>query len=197
VFSFRRPSEADIARFLESSRDLPLSYAPVGLGRHGAGGYQLDELTTRVGHGEADFDRAKTALAEWMHFQLGWVQVYPPSAPITPGSVVAVCIRHLGFWSLNGCRVVYAIEGAGGLEWGFAYGTLANHAETGEEVFTVTFHPATGEVAYVIRAASRPRAMLARLGYPVVRALQARFRRDSARAMQHALSTNTSGSTIC
>jgi uncharacterized protein (UPF0548 family) len=106
---------------------------------------------------------------------------------VTPGSVVAVCIRHIGFWSLNGCRVVYAIDSAGGAEWGFAYGTLSNHAECGEEVFTVTLQPETGDVSYVIRAVSKPHAPLARLGHPVVRLLQARFRRDSALAMRRAV----------
>ena len=189
MFLLRRPSDGDVRRFLESSRDRPLSYAPIGLARHGGGPFALDELTTVIGRGEAAFDRAKAALGLWTHFRLGWVDLYPREAPVTPGSVVAVGIRHLGFWSLNGCRVVYAIDGGGGTEWGFAYGTLANHAEAGEEIFKVTFAPATGEVAYVIRAASRPRAALARIGYPVVRSLQARFRRDSARAMQRAVST--------
>jgi uncharacterized protein (UPF0548 family) len=98
-----------------------------------------------------------------------------------------VLIRHLGIWSLNGCRVVYPVGEREAAEFGFAYGTLSNHAECGEEIFKVTLHPGTGEVSYVIRAVSRPRAPLARLGHPVVRALQARFRRDSTRAMQRAL----------
>ena len=108
-------------------------------------------------------------------------------AAVAPGTVVAVLVRHLGFWSMNGCRVVYAIAGDGSREFGFAYGTLTNHAETGEELFKVALRPGTGEVTYVIRAASRPRALLARLGYPVTRSLQARFRRDSAAAMGRAV----------
>ena len=70
--------------------------------------------------------------------------------------------------------------------FGFAYGTLTNHAEAGEEVFEVCLDPETDEVRYRIRATSWPRAMLARVGQPVVRALQARFRRDSAAAMTRA-----------
>ena len=67
---------------------------------------------------------------------------------------------------------------------GFAYGTLAEHAETGEEIFQVSIDAVTDEVSYVIRAVSRERALLAHLGFPIARALQARFRRDSVAAMR-------------
>jgi uncharacterized protein (UPF0548 family) len=63
-----------------------------------------------------------------------------------------------------------------------------NHAECGEEMFQVSLEPQTGAVSYSIRAVSRPRALLARLGYPVTRSFQARFRRDSAAAMTRATS---------
>ncbi len=71
--------------------------------------------------------------------------------------------------------------------FGFAYGTLTNHAEMGEEIFQVSISPESGEVSYSIRAASKPRAALARIGYPITRLLQARFRRESIAAMQRAI----------
>ena len=52
----------------------------------------------------------------------------------------------------------------------------------------VTLDAATGDVSYRLRAASRPRALLARAGYPIARLLQARFRRDSAAAIARAVS---------
>jgi uncharacterized protein (UPF0548 family) len=76
---------------------------------------------------------------------------------------------------------VYQVKDAS--RFGFAYGTLTNHAEHGEELFEVSIDPKTGEVAYRIRAVSWPQALLARMGYPLVRHMQARFRRDSAAAM--------------
>jgi hypothetical protein len=54
-------------------------------------------------------------------------------------------------------------------------------------IFTVSLRPETGDVSYGIRAVSSPRAMLARLGYPLTRALQARSRRDSVLAMTRVL----------
>ena len=67
-----------------------------------------------------------------------------------------------------------------------SYGTLTNHAEAGEELFEVFIDPQTDEVKYRIRATSWPRATLARLGQPIVRALQARFRSHSLAAMKRA-----------
>ncbi len=182
MFLYRRPLPRDIDAFIAASRDLPLSYAPTGLANGAPVGFTIDQHEVVIGHGDTAFRRAQLALETWRHFNLGWVELFPPGAPPRPGTVVAVLIRHLGFWSLNGCRVVYEM-GAAGDGVGFAYGTLTNHAESGEEVFRVSLSPQTGDVSYSIRAVSRPRARLAALGYPVVRALQARFRRDSSAAM--------------
>ena len=169
---------------------MPLSYHPVGLAKQERIGFQVDERVTTVGSGEAAFSRAKQALVEWTHFDLGWVELFPKRASIAPGTVVVVLLRHFGFWSLNGCRVVYSVGVEGSAEFGFAYGTLSNHAETGEEIFKVSFRPDTGDVVYVIRAVSKPGAVLARLGYPLARVLQARFRRDSARVMARSIAVS-------
>jgi uncharacterized protein (UPF0548 family) len=101
-----------------------LSYDPVGLAGHGRSGFKVDEQTTIVGSGEAAFERATAALIEWRHFELGWLELFPKRASSAPGTVVAVSVRHLGFWSLNGCRVVYSIGVPGDRTFGFAYGTL-------------------------------------------------------------------------
>jgi uncharacterized protein (UPF0548 family) len=191
MFLGHRPSPLEVEAFIAASRQLPLSYAPIGLAAHHQAGFQIDEQQVVIGLGKAAFDRAKAALAEWRHFELGWVEVFPRQAAVAPGTVVAVLVRHLGFWSMNGCRVVYEITGNDSREFGFAYGTLTNHAEIGEEIFKVSLRAETGEVLYVIRAASSPRALLARLGYPVTRLLQARFRRDSAAAITRAITDQT------
>lgn len=71
--------------------------------------------------------------------------------------------------------------------FGFSYGTLSNHAESGEELFEVSIDARSGDVLYRIRAISWPQATLARLAPPIGRALQARFRRDSIAAMRRAM----------
>jgi len=127
------------------------------------------------------------ALLAWKQFDIGWVETFPRDAPVAVGTVVAVVIRHLGFWSLNGCRVLYTVGSPDDVaRFGFAYGTLTNHAESGEELFEVFIDPRTEDVVYRIRATSTPQAMLARFGQPIVRALQARFREHSVAAMKRA-----------
>jgi len=186
MFFARRPTAVDIERFLDASRDLPLSYAPIGIVRERPAG-RFDEELVSIGHGDDDLERARAALMAWKQFDIGWVEAFPKGAAVNAGTVVAVLIRHFGFWSLNGCRVLYPAESSEGeRRFGFAYGTLTNHAESGEELFEVFIDPQRGDVMYRIRAISRPQAPLARLGQPIVRALQARFRRDSGAAMKRA-----------
>jgi uncharacterized protein (UPF0548 family) len=77
-------------------------------------------------------------------YETGWTKLCWPEAPITEGAVVGVLGRHFGLWSLNACRIAYAIEEEGPpLErYGFAFGTLPSHVERGEERFTVEWHRA-------------------------------------------------------
>ncbi len=184
MFLTQRPSPETIDRFLRESRDLPLSYAPIGLARAETGHKGIEETTAVIGHGRAEFDRARGALLAWKPFDIGWVETFPEHAPVAVGAVIAILIRHLGLWSLNGCRVLYCVGSPDdAARFGFANGTLTNHAESGEELFEVFIDPRSNDVMYRIRAISRPRAMLARVGQPIVRVLQARFRRHSVEAM--------------
>lgn len=182
MFSLRRPSRDRVDRLLGEASAHSLSYPSVGLARTGCAGFDADYEETVIGHGAADFARAKQALREWRQFDFGWVEIFPARPALVAGTNIAVLIRHLGFYSLNGGRIVYATDQPN--EFAYAYGTLSTHAECGEEIFSVRIEPASGDVIYSIRAVSRPRSPLARLGYPIARVLQARFRRDSARAMR-------------
>ena len=188
MFVAHRPSPHAISRFIGDSQRLPLSYSPVGIVRTRSARPDLDEEVVAIGHGRADFERARGALGAWKQFDIGWVELFPRDAPTATDTVVAVLIRHFGFWSLNGCRVVYSAgDHDRDTRSGFAYGTLTNHAEAGEELFEVFLDPQSDDVMYRIRAVSWPQVMLARLGQPIVRLLQARFRRDSAEATKRAM----------
>lgn len=186
MFSLTRPSRSEIDRFLELSRPLTFSYEPIGLARGAPGaGYCQDRSTAILGGGPALFDRAWTALQQWRQFDFGWVEIFPAGPPTVPGTNLAVLIRHLGFWSLNGGRIVYTLEDdERTVRRGYAYGTLTNHAERGEEIFEVAMDRASSQVTYSIYAVSRPASLLAWCGYPVARTLQHRFRRDSMSAMK-------------
>ncbi|AUX43496.1 hypothetical protein SOCE26_049450 [Sorangium cellulosum] len=189
------PSDAAIRAFLDRQAGRPLSYAEVGCtgpdarrGRPPAGS-NLDRHHTVLGQGAALFARAAEALRRWEHFRLGWVELCYPDAPIEAGVTVGILVRVLGFHWLNACRIVYTIDETSGpvRRFGFAYGTLEEHGERGEERFVVEHHEQSGEVGYEIFAVSRPNHVLAKLGYPYARRLQARFARGSMRAMQRAV----------
>src|SRR5262245_45241323 len=107
MFLLRRPSLRDIARFTAASRELPLSCGPVGLAKGVPAGFTVDDAVVCVGYGQVALDRAQSALAAWKHFDIDWVQVFPVNASTEPGTVVTVLVHRFGFWSLNGCRVVY------------------------------------------------------------------------------------------
>lgn len=190
MFFLSRPSAAVIARFLAGAETTSLSYSPIGIARQRhVPGFDVDETTAVVGHGEPDFARALAALASWKHMKLGWVEVFPHDPSIEAGTTVAVLARHLGIWSLNACRVVYSVEESTGLSpgFGFAYGTLRDHVERGEEIFTVRFDRQTEDVVYTVRAVSRPRALIAKIGRPAARALQTRFREQTCDALRRVL----------
>src|SRR6202044_236101 len=97
------------------------------------------------------WQRAKAAIRAWRMFEMRWLSLQWTSAPIKTGTDIAVVVRHFGFHSLNACRIVYVVDEDGPLKrFGFAYGTLAEHAETGEERFTVEWDREHDTVWYEI-----------------------------------------------
>jgi uncharacterized protein (UPF0548 family) len=85
---------------------------------------------------------------------------------------------------------VYVVDESGPIsKFGFAYGTLPGHVESGEERFLIEWDRADDSVWYDILAFSRPNHILIRLGYPIVRRTQKRFGRDSAASMLRAVSS--------
>lgn len=184
---FRRPSDAAVRSFLDAQREAPYSYASQGATRDGAlRGFRRDHHRVRLGDGDRCFDQAVRALSAWRMFDLGWVELHPDGASTAPGTVVAVLVRWNGLWFLNACRVVYGIDEISPVRRsGFAYGTLVEHAESGEERFTIERRE-DGSVWYDILALSRPHQWVARVGHPFTRALQKRFARDSMVVMEAA-----------
>ncbi len=187
MFSVSKPSRQSITAFLASQASEPLSYPEVGCTRKGRpAGYNADHNRVLLGHGLKAYEKAKEGIRHWKMFDMGWLELCWPNAPIEAGTTVAVAIWHFGFWSVNPCRIVY-VENTNSELYGFAYGTLPEHNEIGEERFVIEFQPADESVWYDVYAISRPGGV-ARLGYPFTRALQKRFARDSLRAMRNFVS---------
>jgi uncharacterized protein (UPF0548 family) len=189
MLSLRKPSAETIRPFLEAQTKLPFTYLAVGAtaGTPPAG-YVVDHTRIKLGEGEPVFQLATAALQRWEQFRLGWVEAWSPDTPIQVGEVVAVMGRAIGLWWLNACRIVYVVDESGPItKFGFAYGTLPGHVESGEERFLIEWDRGDDGVWYDILAFSKPNHILTRLGYPMVRRAQKRFGRDSAASMLKAV----------
>src|SRR5436305_11951031 len=148
MLALRKPSDQTIREFLGVQARLGLTYPAVGAtAAVPPAGYVVDRTRIKLGKGARIFAVAKAALRRWEQFRLGWVEAWPPETPIQAGQVVAVVARIGGLWWLNACRIVYTVEEKGPAHrYGLAYGTLPEHAESGEERFTVEWHGGDGAV---------------------------------------------------
>lgn len=185
---FSPPSDTQLERFLARAKESHFSYPEVGAT---AGPipplYTTDHNRVLLGKGESLFHRAALAVREWKLFDLGWVHLFPATPDIRIDENVAVVARWLNLYFVNACRIVDVIhEHVPTQRYGFVYGTLEDHAESGEERFTVEWNRHTDEVWYDLLAFSRPNQFLARIGYPFARMLQKRFAADSKAAMMNA-----------
>jgi uncharacterized protein (UPF0548 family) len=186
-----RPTGAEIEGKIAAAKRLPLTPARLLKSTEGlliaqvSRSFAHDRSRTRLGTGERVFASAKQAFAEWQQFDLDWAHVANPEAKMAVGEIVAVEVRSLGLWTLNLSRIVETVDSPD--RFGFVYATTEMHVEQGEERFLLRRDEATGEVWYELEAVSRPRSVLALMGYPVTRVFQHRFARDSHRKMLKAI----------
>ena len=214
MFTFRRPTDDDVRKLLARQAGQPWSYDCVEVTRDATGsgvfggtsrsmmedsippktpdplalrGWKIDHHRVLLGHGAETYAAACEAIRGWKMFPPEMTQVFWPESPQQPGDVVAVLYRARPFflWMLFPARVVYRVDEP--RRFGFAYGTLPDHPERGEERFLVEWNQADDSVWYDLLALSRPGHWLARLGYLYARYEQAKFRRLSGAAMQRAV----------
>jgi uncharacterized protein (UPF0548 family) len=188
MFSLSRPTEAILDPILKSESNRNLTYSCVGATAvdERPTGFDLDDNRAVLGRGDKIFQAACIALRHWQQFPPNWARIYPSCAPLAVNQTIIVAIRSLGIWWINSARIVYVVDECGQpRRFGFAYGTLPAHVECGEEQFMIEMAE-DGTVFYTLRAISKPRMLLTRLGYPIVRRLQKRFVRASQAAMMAA-----------
>ena len=185
MLSLQKPSPDRIRRFLTAQAASEFTYSAVGATAGQApAGFVVAHTRVKLGEGEKIFQIGKAGLQRWEQFNLGWLEAYSPEIRIHAGEVMAVVARAIGLWWLNACRIVYVVDEVGTHQrFGFAYGTLPDHAASGEERFLVEWNRADNSVWYDILSFSRARHILARLGYPMFRRKQIQFGRESAAAM--------------
>lgn len=187
---FSEPSEQQFNRFLARASSLEFSYSELGATNSAMLPplFTADRNRIQLGSGSLAWHRSIDALRRWEMFNIPWVRLCWPTAQIAEGSNVAVLAHRIGLFWLNACRIVYLIDEDGPTKrFGFAYGTLTKHAESGEERFLVEWNRETDAVSYDLLAFSRPNQFLSRVGYPLARRLQKEFAADSKAAMIRAV----------
>ena len=183
------PKKDKIATFLKEQSPLPYSYPEVNASKtEQVEGYDNDHNKIYLGKGETIWQNAKIALKNWQQFPQDWTTTLPQKTPLKNNKTVAVFFRMFGIWWMNAARIVYTLDDA--QRFGFAYGTLPGHVERGEECFWIE-KEADGSIFYHIRAFSKPRFWMARLGYPIARAYQRKFVRQSMQRMHQLANQNT------
>ncbi|MEX0641464.1 MAG: DUF1990 domain-containing protein [Pirellulales bacterium] len=197
MWFLKKPSDEEIQAFLARQSRQTFSYAEVGASRSGSPtGFDLDHNRVQLGEGRAVYEAACLALSQWAMFPGSWTEICPQGVPVEEGNDVAVLFRVMGLWWVTACRIVYVVdETAPTRRFGFAYGTLPAHIECGEERFSIEWQ-ADDTVWYDIRAFSRPRYWLTRLGYPIARRFQRRFVRESQAAMCEAVARSALGTAV-
>lgn len=192
TFRLTRPGADEVRARLERAQGLPdasprlLSLGGLTTGKRLPLGFTHDFSYSELGYGAEVFARARDAMASWIEFDLGWVTVADPLAPIARGQVVAVLAHTAGLWSVNLSRITETIDMPA--RFGFLYTTTPMHVEEGQERFVVTYEQGSGAVDFVLEAVARPRHALARLGFPFTRAMQRKFIRDAHARMRQATS---------
>jgi uncharacterized protein (UPF0548 family) len=145
----------------------PLTYTEVGAT---AGplpaGYRHVQKSAVIGRGRKRFDEAAEAGMRWGMLRGAGLRVEATTDVAAVGSEVLVCMGPVR----APCRVVYVVDEPD--RRGFAYGTLAGHAESGEEAFIVRYDPASEHVYADVTAFSRHATWWSRLVSPLTSVVQ-------------------------
>jgi uncharacterized protein (UPF0548 family) len=167
-----RLSTDALERLLVAASASKLTYPEIGATGDATlpAGYRHTRVSVPLGSRTPTFEAASEALRSWAaHRHIGAV-VVPDGAPLQEGVVVVVAIRRGPLSVVAPCRIVSVVNDRN--QFGFAYGTLSGHPESGEESFMI--RRVAGEVSIDLVAFSRPNDLLVRLASPIARRIQAR-----------------------
>ena len=157
MFLVGRPSATALEAAAREALASDFSYPDVGASRWAPRsaprpGLVVDHNRQIVGRGAEGFARAKASLISWTMFANGWTTILPPQSPQIVGTTVAILVSlPMRLFALNFARIIYRIadeeEHGAVVRYGFAYGTLKNHVESGEERFSVEWRKDSDEVS--------------------------------------------------
>jgi uncharacterized protein (UPF0548 family) len=179
----RRPAADEIAELLRRCRADQLTYSPTGGSLDGTTpkGLRRHRWSTDLAPGS--FDSAVRAIVGWeVHRRAGLLVAVDGGIEVGT-NVALVAPLPVGFVDAT-CRIVAVVEESD--RFGFAYGTLGVHPESGEESFVVN---RSGDVVrFEVVGISRPAHPVARALPPLGDRLQDRAVRRYLAAMRR--STN-------
>lgn len=164
-----------IADAVSSIESLPFSYDMVGVTRRAleagslAAGYRVERHVVELRFGVSTFKRAVCALRTWVPQRGASPSILPQDAVIRAGTSVLLLLRLGPVCVEAPCRIVYVDETDE--RFGFAYGTLVGHPEVGEALFEIAI--CSEVVLFEMTVVSRPAGNIPRVGWPIVRLIQA------------------------
>jgi uncharacterized protein (UPF0548 family) len=168
---------------------VELTYPEVGATRDGEfpDGYRHLKARARVGRGERVFAAAVHALGSFDMQRAAGLRVRTEVAMATVGARLefGFGLGPLRLWAP--VRVVWVANEP--LRYGYGYGTLDGHPESGEEAFVVSLAP-DETVTFEVRAFSRPATWYSRLGGPLAEAAQDRTNHRYRAALVRLATTN-------
>lgn len=185
-----KPAPAEITALRHDHAGAAFTYDHVGATRGDPpAGWSSDRQRIVIGHGAGTWQALLGAIRSWRMFDLPWVILDPPQPPIRAGQIIAFASHQAGLYAINLNRIAYVVDDRTpeGPRFGFAYGTLPVHSVRGEELFLGGWDAETDAVWFEIAQFSRVRHPLARLAYPIARAVQRRFTREALRAVRDAV----------
>ena len=174
VFHFTKPSKAQLEaiRFEQSQADVTYEGIGLTLGPLPAGYHHLHAERV-VGSGADLMERGRDAIRTWTaQAELGLV-LEPTVPEFAEGSVLvfALPMKPSPLWATGACRIMRIVNEP--QRFGFVYGTLPHHPESGEEAFLV-HHRDDDTVAFSVTAFSRGKSLPMRAAGPIGRVIQRR-----------------------
>ncbi|MFB9448577.1 DUF1990 domain-containing protein [Dactylosporangium vinaceum] len=159
---------------------MNVTYSEVGATREGPLPAGYTHVTRRV-RLTAGFAEAAEALAHWRPQHGAGLRVRTDAERVGLGVEFASGIGAgpLRLWVP--CKIVWVVDQPS--RYGFGFGTLPGHVETGEEAFVLSVDE-IGDVWFEVRAFSRPAKWWVRLGAPFAKLVQARVTDRYAAAMR-------------
>ncbi|HZM76785.1 MAG TPA: DUF1990 domain-containing protein [Candidatus Limnocylindrales bacterium] len=145
---------------------MTFTYPETGRTRGGdlPAGYRHVRRHAVVGRGEQAFARVREGMRDWRIHKLAGLRIRGAGQP----GIGVAFDAALGFFWVP-CEVLWLRDE--NTDYGYGLGTLAGHPLSGEEAFEVRLSP-DGDVRFAVRAFSRRVSWYARLGGPLIAALQ-------------------------